>query len=394
MRPYSRSVSMILTALCLTSAPPPAFAMGPECEQVFHPPVQISFAATGEWRKAQGNLFSAVRANAPHNWRYFKSIAPHLVYLKEAFTVEGVGVGDFHILNIGDIELVDGTRKIGLIDVDDGGRTSLFADFARSAISNQVSPYKVPLRDLWNHYLEGLLDKKIEKPKIIADVLAKSHDDYLADQKKYLSKLIEGKKFSKSAEVHPMSEADPVTQDVYSQSIGAVMATLGDVKILDQGFKIKETGGSQGIPRFWFLIEKKGEKSIIEFKTLAEPAMNLYEKQGCQEERINNLIEFYRPQKSTFGLYRFVDGGKYQFIARERARGFLNLNPEGVTTKKEAREGQDIYLYLAHRAGKWHMEQGQGKKLFDLLTSKEEESFHEFEQMVNSYIELMKKENQ
>lgn len=390
------SLSMLLTTLCLTLSPlSTAMAAEMTCNKVFEAvPVKNAFPARPQWRKTEGNLFSAVRANAPHNWAYFKKIKPRLVHLKEVFEAEGVGIGDFHILNIGDIELANGTRKIGLIDVDDGGRTSLFADFARSAISNQVSPYKVPLRDLWNNYLDGLKYEKIKKPKVIEDVLAKSHDDYLAEQKKYLTKMIDGNKFSPAAAVRPITECDAIARDIYVESIGAMSLAMPGAKILDYGFKVKETGGSQGVPRFWFLIEKKGEKTIIEFKTLADPAMSLYEPQASQADRINSLIEFYRPQKSTFGFYKFIDSGKYQFLARERTRGLLSLDPEAASTPSETRDGQDVYLYLAQRAGKWHSQQGQGPKLYDLLTDKEDQKFHEFETLVNDYIELMRRENQ
>lgn len=390
------SITTLLTALCLITAPA-VFAKSEvmECNRAFatSAPVKISLEVNSQWRKTDGNLFSAMRANASHNWAYFKKIKPRLGYLKEVFEIEGFGIGDFHILNIGDIELANGTRKIGLIDVDDGGRTSLFADFARAAISNQVSPYKVPLRDLWNSYIEGLGDKRVSPPKVIEEVLSKKHEDYLDMQKKYLAKLIDGKKFSAAAEIRPLSEADPLTKDIYQQSLEAIMISLGDVKVHDQGFKIKTSGGSQGVPRFWFLVEKHGKLSIVEFKTLAEPAMSQYEKQESQEARINSLISFYRPQKSTFELYGFVDGGKYQFVARNRSRGFLALNPEGAVSGKEAREGQDIYRYLAQRAGKWHCDQGSGKKLLELLTDKEEERFQEFESLVNGYIEAMKAAN-
>lgn len=390
------SLSMLLTALCLTTSPlSAAMAAGLACDKVFEvAPVKNAFPARPQWRKTEGNLFSAVRANAPHNWAYFKKIKPNLVHLKEVFDVEGIGIGDFHILNIGDIELSNGTRKIDLIDIDDGGRTSLFADFTRAVISNQVSPYKAPMRDLWNNYIDGLKYEKIKKPKVIEDVLAKSHDDYLAIQRKYLAKMIDGNKFSQAAEIRPLADCDSVTRDIYIESVGAFHLAMPGVKVLDIGFKVKQTGGSQGVPRFWFLIEKKGEKTIIEFKTLADPAMSLYEPQASQADRINSLIEFYRPRKSTFGFYKFVDSGKYQFLARERTKGFLSFDPEVDVTPAESRKGEDVYLYLAQRAGKWHSQQGQGGKLYDLLTDKEDQKFQEFETIVNDYIEVMKRENQ
>jgi hypothetical protein len=256
-----------------------------------------------------------------------------------------------------------------------------------------VSPYKVPLRDLWKNYLDGLKDEKIQKPKIIEDILAKGHDKFLLEQAKYLAKIIDDKGFTVAADVRPLIDMDPVTREVYLESIGAILHALGNVKIVAQGYKIKDTGGSQGIPRFWFLIENQGARTVIEFKTLAEPAMSLYEQQGSQQDRINSLIEFYRPQKSTYGFYRFVNGGKYQFIARERLRGFLNLDPEGKVSNQEIQQGQDVYRYLAQRAGKWHADQKQGEALFKALTRHEKKTYAEFESLVKLYIEIMKREN-
>ncbi|MGZ6433930.1 MAG: hypothetical protein ACXWRE_11380 [Pseudobdellovibrionaceae bacterium] len=387
-------VPIFLTASCFLSA---FFAQASsQCANTFdvHAYAPSPFPALPQWRKSSGgNLFSALRANAPHNWAYFKSIQPQLKYLKGAFEVQGIGIGDFHILNIGDIELAKGDRKIGLIDVDDGGRTSLFADITRAVISNQVSPYKISPKELWDAYIAGLKGKKADKPKFIEKALSHSHKDYLEHQEKYLDEMIDHKTFSAAAQVHPLSEADPLTQDIYQKSHAIFEKTLGEVTILDQGFKIKDTGGSQGIPRFWYLIKKDGNKSIIEFKTLAEPAMELYQHQPSQQVRIEELIELYRPQKSTYGIYKFIDGGQYQFIARERVQGFLRFHPEQAETDHEIKKGQEMYLYLLNKVGLWQSELGVGSKIIAALTYSENDSFSEFEKIINDYIEIMKKEN-
>ncbi|MGZ3794513.1 MAG: hypothetical protein ACXVCP_19350 [Bdellovibrio sp.] len=387
-------VSTFLTASCLL----PSFLAlaGNQCESGFQDPVHTPspFPALSQWRKtSDGDLFSALRANAPHNWAYFKSIQPQLKFLKEAFEVQGIGIGDFHILNLGDIELANGDRKIGLIDVDDGGHTSLFADITRAVISNQVSPYKVSTKDLWDAYIAGLNGKKTEKPKFIEKVLNYSHKDYLKLQKKYLAQLIDNKTFSSEAQIHPMSEADALTQEIYQKSHAVFEKTLSEYTILDQGFKIKNTGGSQGIPRFWFLVKKDGQKSIIEFKLLAEPAMELYQHQPIQEVRIEELIKLYRPQKETYGIYKFVDGGPYQFIARERVQGFLHFQPEKEQSASEIKKGQEMYLFLLNKVGLWQSQLEAGSKIAAALANNEDECFNEFQKIIDDYIEIMKKEN-
>jgi len=390
------SLSMLLTGLCLTLSPL-AFAASAtkplDAKPFSSKDFPMAFPTSEEWRKTDSSLFSAVRANAPHNWAYFRAIKPQLIYLKEVFEVDGIGIGDFHILNVGDIQLANGHRKIGLIDLDDGGRTSLFADFTRFAISNQVSPYKVPLRDLWKNYISGLKNKKIDIPEMVGLALEKTPEEYLELQESYLRKNIDGVKFSEAAEILPITEADAVTADVFNQSISTILKLLEGAKILDQGFKVKDSGGSQGVPRFWFLIESKGKKTIVEFKTLAEPAMSLYAKQESHEKRIQSLMENYRPKNETLGVYKFVDAGKYQFIVRARERIFIKLDPVGKVSDKEVRNGREISLYLAQKAGQWHADQGQGRVLSEHLTQQEDKKFQEFEKLVNAYIEVMKAEN-
>lgn len=363
-----------------------------QCSEAF--PTPNPLAVTEQWRPTAGNLFSAVRANASHNWAYFREIEPHLTTLKKAFSIQGVAIGDFHILNIGDIELSNGTRKIGLIDVDDGGHASLFADFTRAAISNQVSPYKIPLKDFWNAYLSGLKGEKIDKPKLIVDVLGYSHKDYLKRNDDYVSSLIDGKKFSAKAGVLSIESTDSFTQNMYNQSLPAFKQALGKSEILAVGARLKSTGGSQGVPRYWFLIRNKaGDKKVIEFKALAAPAMSMYRIQPPQAERITALIETYRPQKTTYGMYQFLDAGKYKFIARERLKGFLEFDPEGAVTAKDAERGREVYQYLANRAGTWHAQQGYGDELYKALTVNEEAAFAEFQKIISDYISLMQKEN-
>jgi hypothetical protein len=395
MKTTSILLSMFLTVTgVLTSTP--AFAAGKQCDALFEAPgkkVDYAFPASAAWRKTPGNLFDGFRANAAHNWNYFKTNSSRSKNLREAFGVEGIVVGDFHILNFGEIERPDKKRKIGLIDLDDGGVGPLFGDFARGAVGNQISPYKIPMKEIWKAYLMGLQGKKTKEPEVVEKALGKSQKDYLEVQEQNLHKLTGNGKFSAEAGVTPISEAPESIAKIFRESQSAFKQPLGDATILDFGFKIKETGGSQNIPRFWFLVEKDKEKSIIEFKTLGQPAIDLFQAQLAAGNRIASLIATYRPKGQTLGTYQFLDAGPYQFIARARLKPFLSLDPDQKLTKDVIDEGRQFYFYLFNRAGLWQAEQGKGDALYAALTKNEKASFSELQDLINDYVQLMQKEN-
>jgi hypothetical protein len=381
-------VTTILTLISLLGSLPTV--AGVTCPNVLVDPKKMDFPVTADWRKDSGDLFSAFRANSPHYWAYIRQIKPSLVKLRAASDIEGIGVGDFHILNFSDIELADRTRKFGLVDLDDGGKTSLLADFVRGVVGNQVSIYKVSLKDLWRAYLQGLLGNKMDPPDRLKKSLKRSHQDFLDLQRKHIHEITDKNHFNEKAGIESIDNLDPVSLSLYQSSINTIKSFLAPAKILDQGFRVKTGGGSQGVPRFWFLVEDNGEKAVIEFKLFAEPAMDLFEKQPDNSTRLHQLFKIYRPE-THFGIYQVVQAGAHQFLARQRLKTFLDLDPANARSNKDIKDGQEIYIYLANRVGRWQAEQGQGDPLSAALKIDEAGAFAEFQGLVNNYILQMQK---
>lgn len=384
------SMSIFLTAMVLFG---PAQSFGVvACNLAFaaeatgHP-----YPASPQWRKTPSDAFSAVRANAYHNWAYFKNVKPQSEAFRKVWEFEGEVVGDFHLLNLSDIELKNGKIKIGLVDVDDSGRGSLLADFTRGVIGNQVSPYQLPLATIWKSYKEGLRGKSIETPKVISKLLEKSQDDFLDHQSKVLEKNVDGDKFSSDAGLSSVTSATGLVAQIYKDNLDLMKLQLKGSKILDVGYKIKVGGGSQGIPRFWFLVSDKGEQRIVEFKVLGEPAVALFEPQANDLERFLAVQQVYRSEKSLLP-FDVVQGTGVNFLVRQVYKGFLKFDPLQDTDKKDIEAGQDYYLYLFNLAGQWHR-QITGTKLLEAIENDESKVFQEFSKITSDYLALMAKEN-
>lgn len=349
------------------------------------------FPVTDHWRRSNRGLFSAFRANAPFYWSYAakgKNLPP---FLLEAAAIEGLGFGDIHILNFGLVEYPGGIRKYQPLDFDDGGRVSLLLDVARGMAGIQVSPYRTSMRSLWDAYISGLRGVKVEPPAFVQTLKEKSEKEFLELQKQHLASLTHHDRFTAKARLTPIAEADPKTAAIYFSSREKIYASLGEAKVLDVGYYIKPDGGSQDIPRFWFLIEDQGAQQIVEFKTMGDPATQLYEKQAPSAMRFNTLVKTFRTANPV-GYYQVVDAGQYQFIARTHLKSFPLVDPKKDKAEKDIKEGVELSLYMLNRVGRWESTQESGPRLLQLLTANEDRMFTNFENVVNKYIEVMQQE--
>ena len=218
--------------------------------------------ADSSWRPGSADVYSAFRSNAPHYWSWLKN------QQKSVLNTYGTVVGDAHILNFGDIQLKNGGRDFGLIDMDDGGRGSLVGDFVRFAVGNQLSPFRVSMDDLLKSYLYGLNGVKAQKPDVLKNAENKDDGDFAKRQAKYIDKMTSNDKFSDKAGLTDLASAPANIMNLYQSSKNYFFAEMPGYRIFDAGFKVKESGGSQGLVRFWFLIGKQDDDTryIIEFK--------------------------------------------------------------------------------------------------------------------------------
>ncbi|QLY24274.1 DUF2252 family protein [Bdellovibrio sp. KM01] len=381
------NVKIILTAIALM-APLTVFAQGPACSSVFSdskPAATTPFEINGSFRKTSGGSFMAFRSNAPHYWNWLRQNKTSLM------SPRGVVTGDPHILNFGDVQLKDGGGKFGLIDIDDGGvNAPLAGDFLRYFIGNQISPYKVVPKDLFKSYIDGLNGKKMDKPRYLIKMRDKTDRDFYSLQEKRLSKMTMKDSFSSEAGLIRLEDVSPEVHTLYEQSLPAFKNEMTGYRILDVGYRLKETGGSQYLPRFYFLIEKDNERHIWEFKLEMEPAISLFTHQPDAHTRFQYIVNTYRPA-DPMGPYRFVQAGDHVFLLRERLYSSVNLDPAKIASDKDIQNGKDMSLFIANRMGLAHGSQPSGQDLKTRL--QEPGALESLNTLANDYISMIKKLN-
>ncbi|WP_413586635.1 DUF2252 family protein [Bdellovibrio sp. HCB274] len=337
-----------------------------------------SFAATqsADWQQ-EDDLFGAFRANAPHFWNWLKNQNSPML------RASGVVVGDPHILNFGDVQLSTQGRVFALIDIDDGGPHAPFAgDLIRYAAGNQISPFQISLNSLFDAYVLGLKGLQVSEPEILREALSHSDADYLNRQSKYLNNMTDHDRFSAKAKVTSISQSPAAVQNLFRQARGYFEASMPGYEILDTGYKTKNSGGSSGLPRFWYLIQKNQTRYIIEFKLEKDAATSFYSDQGDAVSRFPYVAQIYRPAETVYGPYKIIATPVGQFLMRARLKPYLDFENEAGS-----KYGREMSLYIANRLGLWHGQQEQSDDLLQGLR------YPEFETLVNSYINLMKKEN-
>lgn len=385
-RPYGLHLSSLLTALALM-APGTSIAKKAMCSSLFSESRYSQvLVIDGFWRKVPGDLFMGFRSNAPHYWNWLRSSKSPLL------EVTGIVSGDPHIMNFGDVPLKKGGRDFALIDVDDAGvHAPLAGDFLRFFVSNQVSDFKVDSRNLFDAYLDGLGGKAMTKPNYLVVIEGKSDAQFREKQEKYLNKVSQDGKFTEKADLSPIESAPKEVRELFQRSTQVIENAMSDFTILDRGYKVKESGGSAGLPRFWFLLEKNGEKHVWEFKLESSPAISLFATQPQPLDRFNQVVSVYRPQEVVEGPYRFIQNGQDVFLVRERLSTYFDLEPGKSTDKKDLQDAQEMSLYIANQMGRWHGAQPGAEKLVQKL--EQASSYENFMSLSNDYIHLMKQEN-
>ncbi|MBO9665354.1 MAG: DUF2252 family protein [Bdellovibrio sp.] len=342
-------------------------------------------ASPAPWRPDDGGPFSAFRSNAPHFWSWLATQSSDL------FAYRGAVVGDPHILNFGDVQLAIGGRVFALIDLDDvGNRGPFVGDFIRYAAGNQVSPYNVSVKELYAAYVYGLQGNEIPVPPVVAVALARGDEEFQKRQDKYLERMTEKNRFSEKAKLEPMTVAPMDVLGVYNAVADDLAGELRGYRVLDMGYKVKESGGSQGLVRFWYLVQAGRDRQIIEFKMEDQPATEFYASQGSIQERFASVTSFFRPS-AVYGPYKIVTAGGYSFLMRARLAPFLDFDPSKGLALADIHAGREVSKYIANLLGRMHGKQSAAQGLAGQLN--QSARLVEVQGLVQSYVDVMAQES-
>lgn len=334
------------------------------------------------WRQAPGDLFMGFRSNAAHFW--------HWIHGENfsALNVEGIVIGDGHIMNFRDIPLENGKRQFGLVDIDDAGVGSLLADFMRYHIGNQLSPFKVSNKELWQAYIDGLNNVRYDKPEVIKKAENKVYG--LQEHLAFVDKNTSQKRFNENAELASLADADLSIKELFKHADPIFRNELSG-EILDIGYKINDDGGSQGLVRFWYLVKEHKVMHIYEFKQEPAPAPASYGPQPPRTEAFTQAAALYRPANPS-GQQKMLAVKSGHFLMRERQKAELNFDPSKAKEKTIA-QGKEVSLYTANEIGLSQLAQTAAGEALKAELRKDPQAYEKFITLTEKYITKMTAEN-
>lgn len=336
------------------------------------------------WRPNPRNTLMALRSNVPHYWTWSKEYAQELfsadvVQLLEA---HGVVMGDVHNKNFGFVWRDGFVSKVRVVDLDDGGMGPFLLDIANYIHRIRLAAPEVKISQVWKAYVNGALDIHQELPKEVKDLISADTneiEDELVD--KTLKFVTAKNKFNykKKKDLTPLTdvkhvfgvEAGSEYLQVFEQDSSALEGTLvrDGYEILDIALRVKASGGSQGLPRFVYLVKKDEDLEVISFKQQGEPSTQLYTEQKPHYARFLDLVKFYWPsvkvtnleeydgvQVATAGQFKMIQNGDRAYLRFVKAASFLEYKDE-PKTKAEYALFSRMTFYKANFLGLSHGKQ-------------------------------------
>lgn len=335
-------------------------------------------------------LILELRSNANHFWRFARFYSEHLI--APQFLTEGWVVGDAHNGNFGDIWL-GGQNRFAVVDIDDGGLAPFILDLARYLVLTDSASGESIVKDLWPSYLKGVNGRATSPPAIVKKALDIKPREFEREKKKYIAGIVgrDGRfRFGSKADLQPLSRASWDHQREFSTALPLFAQELHAYSLLDFAYKVKVTGGSQGLPRFWVsLANDSGGPEIVEFKRMADPATVEWGPQPTQAERLKQILLYYWSAQRSENLFRHVIVENNEYWMRRRSPSFIRI-ADVPKSKKEKSEFRDYSIFVANQMGFLHGRQSSAVEYIKRLKGDPESVLVAIEKFNKSYLAAVK----
>jgi hypothetical protein len=346
---------------------PPGRADASECASEWERPT------SGVPRSVPGDLLTFLRSNPAWSWSWFRANQKNYLSVFDGVaSLDGVVGGDVKPDNVGFISLAKNQIGFGLIDLDDGGRGPLMGDLFQTLSYNEAWHTPLSLEEALDFYLSGLKGKSQKKVSALREELLlslptagpgewqRSLEKYVGDQAAFFKKF----------KLVSLAETSACTRKLWSSVGPALMKSLNGREVLQMGARIKDSGGSAGVPRFVLLTKSPGGLDVIEFKLQVAPGVSAAgAAQLSAPARIDELNRFYRgvgPGERGY-LKTFTASG-LSFLVRSREKILYDAGDIPESAKKIARH-KDFVRVMFHWLGERHA--SQSDRYRRILTSDE-----------------------
>jgi hypothetical protein len=348
MKGYSVTILIFIVTFAMSN-----FALSStRCEQSFTLKLENSKGSSGSqsWRGTPGPFFMGIRSNARHYWEWIATQVSTWK-LPNSLLAEGWVTGDPHALNFADI-VINGSRRFRLTDIDDAGHGYFFFDFIKHVVATRASNIGVSTADLLSAYRSGLRLEDIRKSGTIRRALRGNKKENQQEEAEMIRDYTNNGKFRLHDKGNLLStaEAPPNIQKLLTKLEPEARFALKENQILDTAVRVKSTGGSQGVPRLWFLVETpEGRLRIFEFKLLAEPSVAATHRQSDPSVRVAGVLDVYWKGEVDTD-YRVLKIGDDWYWMRPRQSS--RLGDDQTETPKQREALRDVTLYIANQMGK------------------------------------------
>ena len=277
----------------------------------------------------------------------------------------GVVGGDLKPDNV-DLVLKGDKHQIGIIDFDDGGRGALIGDLLHTLVYNQAWHVPVDTSQALQFYKAGLNQES--NPQFVNTKV--DLNEYKKRKKKFENQLEKQSKdksnFFKSLKLIELSDLQGPQRDLFlktSSEIKNEVLKLG--RVIFEGARTKESGGSKGVLRVTYLIRtEQNELKIIEFKHQTQAAVAMGNvTQLNHAPRLHEIKNFYRPDLMWGNILRLLETNGETFIVREKSEPIFD-GQKAVKSASE-RTAYEAYVYnMFFWLGYAHGAQSTGYKSF------------------------------
>jgi hypothetical protein len=243
----------------------------------------------------------------------------------------------------------------------------------------EASPYSVSRQKLRDAYIAGLqgwaLDVKLDSLKPIFSL---SQESSLRLRQKVVDKRFPNGGWAQGGEVRDLDTAPSAHRrlflSVQSELESALTEQAGGraIRILARGHRVKTTGGSAGLPRFWYAVEDAGQVRLIEFKAEVEPApAGRALTAGERSEMVLGLMSRLREPVQRW--FTWVRAAGYEFNLREKVEDVLDVDPADAKPndindqERRSKEARELALWIAHDLGRVQRQEKAGASLLALL---------------------------
>ncbi|MBY0416109.1 MAG: DUF2252 family protein [Bdellovibrionales bacterium] len=253
--------------------------------------------------------------------------------------IESVMAGDVHMENFG-LKYFKGILRLSVNDYDDLTTGPLFLDIVRLLTSAKLAGVEIDksyIQEFMATFIKGLEGKKHSYSDVVNELIEESEKISMLDAKA-IDKVT--KTFSKKKEPNVALKSEELK--VWKNLIN----DFGEIK--DSYSFTKQFGGSGGLKRFEFVVEKDNKVYWIEAKEWADPSYNIAQKSNppTDKKRYGWIMEYDSPIIAPT-ITKF-DGQTY-YVRNIDAR---QTGIEVAKLKKSEKE--DVLIDEAYALGQFH----------------------------------------